>query len=49
MEDVARDVTRMPPQFVAHGVDYEGGIYNKAMPSPATHTILILLKAGGCI
>lgn len=31
MEDVARDVTRMPPQFVAHGVDYEGGIYNKAM------------------
>ena len=31
MEDVARDVTRLPPQFVAHGVEYQGGIYNKPM------------------
>ena len=29
MEDVARDATLMPPQFLAHGVEYEGGIYNK--------------------
>jgi len=29
MEDVARDATLMPPQFLAHGVEYQGGIYNK--------------------
>ena len=31
MADVERDVTRMPPQFVAHGVEYQGGIYNRPM------------------
>jgi hypothetical protein len=31
MADVERDVTRMPPQFVAHGVQHQGGIYNKPM------------------
>ena len=29
MADVARDVTLLPPQFVAHGVEANGGIYNK--------------------
>ena len=29
MEDVERDVTLMPPQFVASGVRYQGGIYNQ--------------------
>ena len=37
MEDVERDVTRLPPQFVAHGVDYEGGIYNKPMEAGFTY------------
>ena len=31
MADVERDVTRLPPQFVAHGVEHQGGIYNKPM------------------
>ena len=31
MADVARDVTRLPPQFVAHGVVANGGIYNKPL------------------
>ena len=29
MEDIERDVTLMPPQFVASGVRYQGGIYNQ--------------------
>ena len=29
MADVARDITLLPPQFVAHGVEANGGIYNK--------------------
>ena len=31
MADVERDVTRLPPMFVAHGVRHEGGIYNSPM------------------
>ena len=31
MDDVARDITLLPPQFVAHGVEVNGGIYNKPM------------------
>jgi hypothetical protein len=31
MADVERDVTRLPPMFVAHGVRHEGGIYNCPM------------------
>lgn len=31
MADVESDITRLPPQFVAHGVEYQGGIYNKPM------------------
>ena len=29
MEDVERDVTLLPPQFVAHGITVDGGIFNK--------------------
>ena len=29
MEDVERDITLLPPQFVAHGVTVDGGIFNK--------------------
>ena len=29
MADVKRDVTLLPPQFVAHGVRHAGGIYNR--------------------
>ena len=31
MDDVARDVTLLPPGFVAHGVEANGGIFNKAL------------------
>ena len=29
MEDVARDVTLLPPQFVASGMRHQGGVYNQ--------------------
>ena len=31
MRDVERDITLLPPQFVAHGMQWGNGIYNKPM------------------
>jgi len=31
MRDVERDITQLPPQFVAHGMQWGNGIYNKPM------------------
>ena len=37
MDDVARDVTLLPPQFVAHGVEANGGIFNRPFSEGFTH------------
>jgi hypothetical protein len=36
MHDVERDITLLPPQFVAHGVTVDGGIFNKPFPDGFT-------------
>ena len=55
MEDVERDVTLMPPQFVASGVRYQGGIYNQPFTAGFTFAdvdarmdsaTVVLLNAG---
>ena len=55
MTDVAHDVTRMPPTFVASGVRHNGGIYNQPFASGFTFADLdarmdaatvVLLNAG---
>lgn len=55
MADVAADVTRLPPMFVARGVAHEGGIYNAPMDEGFTFSsveeamesaTVVLLNAG---
>ena len=55
MEDVERDVTLMPPAFVASGVRYQGGIYNQPFTAGFTfadvdarmdEATVVLLNAG---
>ena len=58
MADVERDVTRMPPQFVASGVRHQGGIYNQPfqpgfgfpdVDARMDSATVVLLNAGFCI
>lgn len=58
MEDVARDVGRLPPQFVASGIRYEGGIYNQPFEEGFTYAdvdermdsaTVVLLNGGFCV
>lgn len=58
MEDVERDVQRLPPQFVASGVRHQGGIYNKPFQPGFTfadvdarmdEATVVMLNAGFCV
>eukprot|EP00966_Prymnesium_polylepis_P100566 2329395-Prymnesium_polylepis.1 len=49
MEDVERDITLLPSQFVAHGVRFEGGIYNKPLPDGFTYADVASAMEGATV
>ncbi|KAL3905067.1 MAG: hypothetical protein SGPRY_011047 [Prymnesium sp.] len=49
MADVERDVSLLPAQFLAHGVRYEGGIYNKPLPEGFTYDDVAAAMEGATV